>query len=237
MERILKRHEVKYMITQEQYEEIKDVLSEKLADDPFGDYLVQSIYFDTDNWDVIRTSIDKPIFKEKLRLRCYGMPNGDSKIFLELKKKFKGIVYKRGISFPANELSEKKLSDIVSNNSSQIGRELAHYMGINPVFEKAYISYKRFAFEESGFRVTFDRNTHFRTQNLNFENPEAGLDIFPADRVLMEVKAVKGIPLWFTHILSERQIYPISFSKYGMSYTKYILGVEGNTAWKTLPVA
>ena len=51
-------------------------------------YNIYNIYYDTDNSDVIRHSISKPYYKEKLRLRSYYIPNNSNdKVFLELKRK------------------------------------------------------------------------------------------------------------------------------------------------------
>ena len=227
MENVFKRHEIKFMLNQEQFAEIKCVLSKHMTADSYDNYLVQNMYFDTDNWDVIRTSIEKPVYKEKLRLRCYGIPQRDTLMFLELKKKFKGIVYKRRIAFPMEEIFEKakSLHTIIAEDTSQIGRELAFYIRTHPVYERAYIAYQRLAFSgEAGFRVTFDTDAYFSLHSIGCENPAAGQPIFPEDMILMEVKTAGGIPLWLTQMLSEKKIHPISFSKYGVGYTKYILG-------------
>jgi len=224
---VFKRHEIKYMLTQEQHAYILDAFKNHMTADAYGKYLVQNMYFDTDNWDVIQKSIEKPIYKEKLRLRCYGIPTADTKMFLELKKKYKGIVYKRRIAFLMAELFEnaKSLHKIIEEDGSQIARELEFYLKTNPVHEKVYIAYNRAAYSDGiDLRVTFDTDAYFRLHSLGYESPEVGQVIFPNDKILMEVKTAGGIPLWLTKILSDKKIFPISFSKYGESYIKYILG-------------
>jgi SPX domain protein involved in polyphosphate accumulation len=226
MQSFFERYEKKYLITREQGAALSAVLSQRAAPAVFGEYTVQNLYFDTENWDVIRASIEKPLYKEKLRLRCYGAPNREGKLFLELKKKYKGIVYKRRIPVPAEVFSGKSIRGIVSGESSQISRELDFYLRTNPVSEKIYISYRRVAFagtEDEGLRVTFDTDVRFRSYDLSFERPEDGRLIIPPDMMLMEIKTLGGIPLWLTRALSENGVFPRSFSKYGVCYKKYIL--------------
>ena len=225
MQGIFKRYEKKYLITRAQNTVIKKTLSQYMIPDNYGEYLVQNLYYDTENWDVIRASIEKPSYKEKMRLRCYGELTGESKLYLELKKKYKGVVYKRRISIPAQSLIGSSVSGIVSEASSQISRELDFYMQTSGVSEKIYIAYQRIAFagiEDEGLRVTFDSDVHFRLDNLSFSNSVSGQRILPDDKILMEIKALGGMPLWMASALSENGIFPTSFSKFGTCYTDYI---------------
>jgi len=224
MNSIFKRQEVKFVLTQAQYLPIYEVITQHIPPDTYGKYLVQSIYFDTDNWDIIRASIEKPVYKEKLRLRCYGVPNVSSPIFLELKKKLKNTVHKRRIAFPIEDLQNSSAKDIAAAENSQIGRELSFYLKIMPVHEKVHISYNREAFSDNtGLRITFDTNIRFRTNLLDYEHPDGGQEILPGDLIVMEVKTLGGMPLWLARELSKHNIFPTPFSKYGVGYKKYIL--------------
>lgn len=226
MQTIFKRYEKKYLISREQGAALQKIFSQHMAPDHFGEYLVQNLYYDTENWDVIRASVEKPMYKEKMRLRCYGEPNHDTNFFLELKKKYKGVVYKRRIAIPSQPLSQKSIRDIVSAETSQISRELDFYLKINEVSEKIYIVYRRLAFagiENEGLRVTFDTDIRFRMDDLNFSRPDTGHIILPQDTMLMEIKTLGGMPLWMAGVLSEHKIYPTAFSKFGVCYTDYIL--------------
>ena len=232
------------MLTKEQHKDLKNVISNHMMADRYENYLVQSIYLDTDNWDVIRASLNKPIYKEKMRMRCYGIPERGSMMFLELKKKYRGIVYKRRIEFPMERLMHDKadtnLREIIADDTSQIGRELAYYLSVNPVYERAHVSYFRNAFsgnDDAGLRVTFDTDAFFRWHSLDYETPGEGHEIFSPDLVLMEIKTQTGIPLWLARLLSDKKIYPISFSKYGIGYTKYILQTKGHMQWTSLSAA
>jgi SPX domain protein involved in polyphosphate accumulation len=198
--------------------------------DKFGEYLVQNVYFDTENWDVIRFSLGKPLYKEKLRLRCYDMSHEESELFLELKKKYNGVVYKRRLAIPTKSLSGGTVRDIVSGGSSQISRELDFYMRTNAVRERIYISYRRTAFtgkKDDGLRVTFDTDLAFRLDCLHFSYPGEGRGILPDGKMLMEIKTLGGIPLWMTAALCEKDIYPTAISKYGVCYTDHILKQGG----------
>jgi len=236
MESIFKRQEEKFVITDAQLLPIYEIITQHIPPDTFGKYLVQSLYFDTDNWDVIRASIEKPVYKEKLRLRCYGVPDMNSTIYLELKKKYKGMVHKRRISFLMDELHNKTARDIAVADTSQVGRELDFYLKSMPVYEKVHISYNREAFEDSsGLRITFDTNIRFRTNMLDYQHPDGGLEVLPEGLIVMEVKTLGGMPLWLAQALSTFGIFPTSFSKYGTGYKKYIL--QRGETWRFLPKA
>ena len=221
---IFKRTELKYLLTEEQNAAIHKIIRGHLPQDGFGEYLVQSIYFDTPNWDVIRASIEKPRYKEKLRLRCYGVPGADSSVYLELKKKYNGVVYKRRIASPITDLHSKSPKEIAGESNSQTGRELSFYLNSNPVSEKAHISYTRTAFAGAhGLRITFDTDLRFRADLLDYQHPQGGQAVLPEDMTVMEVKATGGMPLWLAQALSELKIFATTFSKYGAGYKKYIL--------------
>ena len=95
---VFKRYEKKYIIDGGQYEEVENYLTYNAVPDEYGKSRVCSLYYDTPDNRLIRASLDKPIYKEKLRLRSYGAPTGDGLVFIEIKKKFKGIVYKRRLA-------------------------------------------------------------------------------------------------------------------------------------------
>ncbi|MCL2286086.1 MAG: polyphosphate polymerase domain-containing protein [Firmicutes bacterium] len=236
MESIFKRQEVKFVLTQAHFLLIYQIITQHVPPDRFGKYLVQSIYFDTDNWDVIRASIEKPVYKEKLRLRCYGVPGANSPIYLELKKKYKGMVHKRRIDFLMDDLKNKTPRDIAAADNSQVGKELDFYLKSMSVYEKAHISYNREAFSDTnGLRVTFDTDIRFRTNFLDYGHPSGGLEVLPEGYTIMEVKTLGGMPLWLAHALSQFRIFPTSFSKYGTGYKKYIL--QRGDLWTFLPKA
>jgi len=205
---------------------IKNVIARHMTHDCHGEYLVQNLYYDTDGWDAIRCSIEKPYYKEKIRLRCYGEMNQESRLFFELKKKYNGIVYKRRIVIPAKNFLSSSIRDVVSKEISQISREIDFYMQANAVSEKMYISYMRTAFvgiADEGLRITFDRDMRIRLDCLNYTRPGIGHALLPQDAMLMEIKTLGGMPLWLTRALSEGEIFPTSFSKCGTCYTNYVL--------------
>lgn len=224
MESIFKRHELKFILPPDKHALIyKDIVA-NVPRDSYGKYLVQSLYFDTSNWDVIRRSIEKPPYKEKMRLRCYNVPGEDSTIYLELKKKYRGIVYKRRIAFLAQALKKQTAKEIAAQDKSQIGQELDYYFSAHPVTEKAHISYDREAFGSTRtLRITFDTKLRFRTHQLDYHHPGQGLEIIPDHLTIMEIKTLGAMPLWLSQDLSRHQIYPHSFSKVGAGYNKYIL--------------
>jgi len=170
------RYEKKYLITDKQAVILENALLRHMGIDKCDKYWVQNLYFDTDDWKVIRTSMQKPYYKEKMRLRCYGTPEAGDKIFLELKKKYAGIVYKRRIALLLQDLSQP-LEDVLEKYSSQIARELSFYLQSNKVTERMFVAYRRKAFaskEDPGLRVTFDSDIRYRPSELNFDLPGHG---------------------------------------------------------------
>ncbi len=218
---IFERTEKKYIITLKQRRELLKIISEHIKADEYGESTVCSLYFDTDDYRLIRSSIDKPIYKEKLRLRSYSTPKKDSNVFLELKKKYKGVVYKR-----RRTLDYTTAMDYVNNGNlpddSQIMREIDwamhFYNGLKP---KMFIAYDRTAFyskNDFNLRITFDKNVRFRTDNLDLAKGSYGERILSPELCIMEIKALNAMPLWLTNALNELKIFPGSFSKYGTAY-------------------
>lgn len=221
-----KRYEMKYMITTGQKEKIIRAMEPYMTLDKYGRTTIRNIYFDTDNYRIIRHSIEKPEYKEKLRIRSYAKADPDSTVFVELKKKYDHIVYKRRISLPENEAMEWVCGERHCHKETQISDEidyfLEYYEGLRPT---VFLSYEREAYytkEKSDFRVTFDDTILCRQENLSLKSPVYGTPLLPDGMVLMEIKCSGGIPLWMVHILSEEQIYKTSFSKYGTAYKTMI---------------
>ncbi|MCL2378964.1 MAG: polyphosphate polymerase domain-containing protein [Defluviitaleaceae bacterium] len=223
MQLTFKRYEYKYLVTHKQAEAVTATLLEYMVPDKYGTYWVQNLYYDTDNWDVICTSMEKPLYKEKLRLRCYGIPDDSSNVFLELKKKYLGEVNKRRVALPISSLS-RPIREVLDEETAQIARELAFYMQTHPVEEKMFIAFLRTAYsgiEDAGLRVTFDNNIRYRRDNLGFSHPEEGQDVLHEDYSILEIKTRTGIPLWLSRLLSDNTIYKISYSKYGTCFMDY----------------
>ncbi|HAX72002.1 MAG TPA: molecular chaperone [Firmicutes bacterium] len=228
-----KRHEKKYLITQAQYYALCEKIKPYMDDDPFckenGSYTIYNIYYDTPNHDVIRHSVSKPHYKEKLRLRSYKVPNSlDELVFLELKKKIDGVVSKRRVTLTLQEaydFVDKGIKPVGKNElNRQVIEEISYFLKINPVSPNVFIRYERNAYfskEDSQFRLTFDRNMRSRRENVGIENGDYGNLLQRPDLLLMEVKILGSIPIWFTSIMSELNIYPSRFSKYGTEYEQF----------------
>ena len=218
---IFKRHEMKYIITTEQLELLKQAFSEHMIADEHGKSTICSLYFDTPSFQLIRRSIEKPIYKEKLRLRSYGVANEDTKVFVELKKKYKKVVYKRRITLPEPKAMQYLLTGEIEKHS-QITDEIDYFKSIYPGIAPAMLlSYEREAYyhkDDHDFRVTFDSNVLWRDYDLSLSKGIYGNAILQPNQILMEVKTKDAIPLWMVDILSKEHIYKQSFSKYGTAY-------------------
>lgn len=222
-----KRYEIKFLLDTGQTERLLQVMEPYMALDQYGRTTIRNIYYDTENYRLIRRSVEKPVYKEKLRIRSYCKAKPGSPVFVELKKKYKGIVYKRRLSLPEQDAVAWLAGGAFPGEPSQISREidcfLQYYRTLRPT---VYLSYARRAYFCRGggdFRITLDENILCRRRGLSLEEDSYGRPLLPQDRVLMEVKTSGGIPLWLTAFLSREKIYKTSFSKYGTAYQRMIL--------------
>lgn len=227
------RVEAKFIVTTNVYNEIMKEINEYMIFDEYSKegrfYQICNIYYDTEDDNLIRTSLKKPEYKEKFRLRSYGIPNKESKVFFEVKKKFKGVVNKRrtfltlkdGYSF----VNSHNIPEIKPYMNSQVLRELKYSFDLYDLVPKVFISYERramFGREDKSFRVTFDRNIIARREDICLEYGIFGERIIDKDIMIMEVKYSDRIPLWFTKILRKFKLEKTHFSKYGTEYSNYI---------------
>ena len=228
-----KRYEKKFLLTQQQYDVLVSKLSHYMEPDQHcldgKNYSIYNIYYDTVHSDVIRHSISKPYYKEKLRLRSYKVPKKPTdKVFLELKKKINGIVNKRRVVLTLQEAKDFVERGVRPPSrdymSEQVINEIDYYLSHELVKPAVYIGYTRKAFfakNDPEFRLTFDSKILTRRENLTLESGYYGEDILKENQYLMEVKILGAIPVWFTQILSELEIYNTKFSKYGQEFMNY----------------
>lgn len=227
---IFKRYEIKYMLTRTQYAELKALLKEYMIADVHGKSTVCSLYFDTPDWLLIRRSLEGPLYKEKLRLRSYGVAESDSQVFVELKKKYEGVVYKRRV-----EMTEAQSNEFLLENKkpkdTQIIREIEYcfdrYEGLAPACLLTYSRRAYYGKDDHEFRMTFDDNILWRDYDLNLRSGIYGEEILEPDQILMEVKVADHMPMWLVDFLSSNKIYKTSFSKYGTAY-KTMMTKESN---------
>lgn len=220
------RVEKKYLLTTGQQALLLADIGGQIKPDKYCRYPISSIYYDTDRWDLIRMSIEKPAYKEKLRMRSYGRATAETPVFLELKKKLQGVVYKRRITLPYRDAEEILLDPAMSHPSGQILREMRYFCELYPVKKKVLLCYQREAYagvEDPELRITFDTGIRFRQHSLRLDGDMRGTEILPYGKALMEIKAMGSMPLWLTAALSRHGIFPTSFSKYGTCFRQFIL--------------
>lgn len=230
---VFKRYEYKYMVTDDQKAKIVRAISGHMQPDKYGHATIRNIYFDTDNYLLIRRSIDKPVYKEKLRLRSYCRTEHDGNVFVELKKKYKSVVYKRRITLSEKEAMSWICDRDSCHKSTQIKNEIDYFIDFYKNLHPAmFLSYERDAYiakDGSDFRVTFDDNILCRQTNLSLCSDVYGIPILPEGTAIMEIKCSGGIPLWMTELLTREHIYKTPFSKYGTAYKKLILKKDNFT--------
>ena len=221
-----KRYEKKYLLSARKFELLWERLREQLVPDLFHRSTVCSIYYDSDDFSLIRHSLEKPVYKEKLRLRSYNVPGPDGEVFVELKKKYKGVVYKRRVRMSAAEAERYLAGQSRPPEDGQILREIDFFLQTHEVSPKAFIACEREAWvdrEEPELRITFDRNLRWRDTDLHLSSGCGGEPLLPDGEVLIEIKIPGATPLWLAHLLSELEIFPTSFSKYGTCYRQDLL--------------
>ena len=228
-----KRYEKKYLLSAAQYELLWQELSGRIRPDEYFQSTVCSLYYDTDSFELIRHSIEKPVFKEKLRLRSYGVPEVGDEVFVELKKKFKGVVYKRRIKLTEAEAESWLAGRGGIPEDTQTCREIDWFLHRYRPVPKVYIACDREAYvatDDPELRFTFDRDIRWRGDELSLCAGSHGENLTEPGQVLMEIKLQGAAPLWLADMLSRLEIFPVGFSKYGNCYKnelieKYFNGV------------
>lgn len=229
---VFQRIETKYLMDEDQYQALRKRLEGMAEVDQYGETPILNIYFDTPDYRLIRTSLEKPAYKEKLRLRSYGVPQDDTQAFIEIKKKFKGVVYKRRIGMSYEDslayLCEGRPVKEPSQISGEIDYFMHYYKGIRPAMA---VSYDRIAMSgttDSNLRITFDRNIRWRVDHMDLKEGNVGRDILEPGQHLMELKIAGAMSTELAEILSELNIYQVSFSKYGRGYVDYMYQTNVN---------
>ncbi len=219
---IFRRIEEKYLITKEQHDFLLKKIDNFIEKDEYFESTICNIYFDSASNDLLIRSIDKPLYKMKIRLRSYGIPRKKDDVFLEIKLKYKDIVGKRRIKLKLGDFYNYMNKGIYDSNN-QIMKEVNYFFQYYNLQPSYYLAYDRKSYKgikESQLRITFDRNLRSRKEDLKLELGDAGKKYFKEDTYIMEIKTLDSIPLWLARILSELKIFPISFSKIGNVYRR-----------------
>lgn len=223
VQQVFKRYEKKYMLTADQEKKLLEAADGRMIMDQYGEHIICNIYFDDDIFSLTRRSLDKPLYKEKLRLRTYGVPEDENHTaFVEIKKKFDGVVYKRRVSMKLKTAEKYLYEGIHPKKDSQILREIDWFLKLHaPVKPKVVLTYKRRAFYEKDFpdfRMTIDRDITCRYDDLDLKHGVKGEKLLADGISLLEIKIPGIMPLWMSKLLSELKIFPASFSKVGTYY-------------------
>lgn len=221
-----KRYEKKYILSPWQYDSLRRELDGLIEPDEFFKSTVCSIYYDTENYSLIRNSIDAPIYKEKLRLRSYNVPGPEDTVFVELKEKFKGLVYKRRIAMGELAAEEYLAGRAAPPDSLQVTREIDWFLKCNKVRPSVFIASDREAWvakSDRELRITFDHDIRWRDTELSLRCGSHGESILTEGSVLMEIKMPGSAPVWLARMLSELGIFPTGFSKYGTCYKNNLI--------------
>ena len=227
------RLEKKYLLNEAQYASLMKELKKFLVYDEFGPSTICNIYYDTVHYDLITQSLQKPPYKEKLRLRSYGIPNKDTMVYVEIKKKCAGVVNKRRVGLTLEEAQRYLQEGVIPPVQNQILSEINYFLEFYHPIPKVFLAYDREPYvckQDSQLRFTFDRNIRRRYHDLSLTYGDQGETVFSQDAILMEIKVGDAYPLWLTKILSKYEIYPTSFSKYGTVFMEDVVKKERSMA-------
>lgn len=219
---IFKRVEEKYLLNYDQYKKLFASINEYIEKDKYFETTICNIYFDNNEDELIYTSMDKPIYKHKLRIRSYGIPKIDDDVFLEIKFKFKKVVGKRRIKIKLKEFKNYLKTRKYCGND-QIMKEIDYLFNLYDLKPSYFIAYDRLSYREKNnenLRITIDTNLRSRKEKLSLELGDKGKLYFNEEKYIMEIKTLGAMPLWLVKSLSDLGIYPVSFSKFGSIYKK-----------------
>lgn len=225
---VFQRYEKKYLLTPAQYRALSPALSPHLEQDEYGLHTISNLYYDTDSYALIRHSLDKPVYKEKLRLRSYGTPRSGDPVYAEIKKKFRGIVHKRRAALSHTQ-AVAFLAGGGLEMDGQVLREIQWMLDFYRPEPKVMLAYDRVALrgrQDPELRVTLDQNIRWRDTVLDLRRGSWGEALISQDLVLMEVKVPQAFPLWLTSLLSDLRVFPTSFSKYGVCYQNHLMPAQ-----------
>jgi len=231
---VFNRCECKFLLNDIQFHNIENQLKDYMELDKYNKnnefYTISNIYYDTDDNQLIRNSLSKPKYKEKLRLRAYGVPEPDQKVFLEIKKKVCGLVNKRRTTLRLMEaydfVNTGIQPELKSYMNKQVLNEIGYILKIYELKPKLYLAYDReamFCKDNHNLRITFDKNIRTRRHDLKLEMGDYGENLLNEGQWLMEIKTENSIPLWLTKLLSDNKVFKTSFSKYGTEYKEMLL--------------
>ena len=223
---VFKRTEQKYLLDEKTYRRLRQLLEGRAQVDRYGKSTICNIYYDTPDHKLVRRSLEKPLYKEKVRIRSYGTPNKDSTVFVELKKKFEGIVYKRRVDMTLEQSNDFARGGSLPMKNPQIEKELAYcfslYDGLAPAMFLSYDRVALYGTEDPEVRITFDSNIIYREKALDLSKGVWGKKLLENGERIMEIKIAGPMPMWLVRILDELKVYPTSFSKYGSAYQREV---------------
>lgn len=232
---VFQRYEIKYLLNRRQKAKVLQAMEPYMEPDGYGRSTIRNIYYDTDNYRLIRTSLEKPVYKEKLRVRSYQKAASVDRVFVELKKKYDSVVYKRRIHIAEAHAMAYLAGGLPALVHTHITEEIDYFLEFyGTLAPRVFLSYEREAFytRDSGeFRVTFDENILFREEDLSLGCGVYGEALLKPEYTLMEIKTPGAIPLWMVKALTEGKIHKTSFSKYGSAYQTMFLREKGKIVY------
>lgn len=224
-QQVFNRKEIKYLLTEDEYQRLFQAIAPFIEKDRYFKGTNCSVYYDTPDKYLVTHSMEKPLYKEKLRIRSYNVPTLDDTVYLEIKRKFKGVGNKRRIGLKLADFYRYLETGHLQTDNPQIKQEIDYCFQYYQLQPALYLAYDRHSYNDKAtktLRITFDANIRSRTTDLRLEHGDRGQLYFQQPHIVMETKTLGAYPLWFSRALSEQKIYPASFSKYGKVYQRVL---------------
>ena len=238
------RFEFKYFLPKHRVPQLVAALRQHMIWDPFydaskkGTYHVNSLYFDTPGYDCFWDKEAGVADRKKLRLRYYGdLENGDSPVYVEIKRKKDALILKDRVGVRASETAgpalQAKLARLragKANPNAEFTEELAWFLRRNSLRPKLFISYDRTALEAKRnreFRVSIDQNIQAREQFGLVPGKKSMAKIYPHG-VVFEIKYQNILPAWFQRVLQKFELQRLAFSKYANAIRHVIPEFDDN---------
>lgn len=230
------RLEYKFLIPESKIDQVRDALLPFVNIDEYAagrekkEYTVRSIYFDSGKLDDYRDKLAGIKIRKKLRIRGYNELNGNSMVFLEVKRKYENNISKNRAPLLYNDLPEllltadferfllkkKKYLD-VQNDANKFFYSLIskNYIPVVlVVYEREAFFYKY----DSTLRITFDKNLRSKPlPSLTELYDDDNLKPSMRDNFILEIKFFNGYPTWLQSIVSKFNLQRRAISKYTIS--------------------
>lgn len=223
----------KYELTYGQYSQLRKVGYSHLVEAPAGVHGLSALYFDTDDFELIREFQTDGPYQELFRMRTSEVLMKESLVSMEIIKRFEGRASQRHVLIPYVNAQSYLLDyrQYVNEQSieAQISREIEYLVGGKSLAPKVVISSDRLIMnctKKVPLEVEFDFNIRWRTSDFDLRKGNYGEFVDPTLNVLMTIKSDGSYPGWFSELLQQLDVQPSTFSSLMVTYQEHLFNKE-----------